>query len=168
MRKRPYAVDIAMAVTIVLVIAVFAGIPVRIYFMAKNSYAAGYTSQSSYEMRWEINIPDNFTERLHYSSPHGFTGDGYRYTVYEVPNDVEFRSWNYGVTRQTSRQPDMDASDVDRYVAAIKSNAELPEEYDVPFDEAASWEMLTKNGNNKLIIIHFRKIGQVHFAEKLM
>jgi hypothetical protein len=166
MMKRPHAVDIAMLTTILLVIAGFIGIPAYMYYVARNSYSANNTSQIAYEIRWGINIPDNYIEKLHYYSPHSFTGDGYRYTVYETLGDVEFRSWNYGVTRQTSSYSDMDISDIVQYITAIRLNADLTEEYYFPIDETVRWEMLTSN-NNRLIIIHFRKIGQVHFAEEL-
>jgi hypothetical protein len=79
-------------------------------------------------------------------------------------------SRNINILRQSNKYSDVGISDmglIEQCVQKIREDADLPEEYNILIGESDALEVLVENPNKMLIIIHFNKIGQVHFVENI-
>jgi hypothetical protein len=152
--------------TTIVIISFAVGVPILLYSAGQQYHSA----KKIYELIWDINIPVDFMEKFHYSSPRDFHGGGDRYTVYETARDFLFMSRNNSIIRQSNKFSDVGISDmgqIEQCVQRIRENADLPEEYNILINESDTLEVLIEAPNKTLVIIHFNKIQQVHFVENI-
>ncbi len=125
-----------------------------------------------YETYWGIDIPSDFRELYHTSTPQSFHGDGRRYTVIEAekmnsPLMVNAANGAKETEVYTGTSQDERNKDIEQYMKAISASLEVPEENKPPFDEFYVWKELKKYGNNTLAVLYFPELCRVYFAEEL-
>jgi hypothetical protein len=143
-------------------------VPILLYFMGKSYF----THERAYELTWRINIPSGFKEKKHYTSEHGFHGDGIRFTIFNVidmnPSLIMNSAGNVlNIETFAGSSPADKNDDVEKLVKSIISRLQVDEENAPRFDESYSWKLLIKDGNSRLVMLYFPKSNLAYFAEEL-
>ena len=163
--------NIIMIIFAIIIIVGIILIPALIYTAGKIYF----TRERIYEGTWEINIPSNFKESYHYTSPRGFQGDGIRYTIFvatEMNSNISLimNSTNRAkeIETRTGHSKDGRSKDIERFVQAIITELAVPEKNKPPFDVFYMWQERIKHGSDILVILYFPHTNRVYFAEELI
>jgi hypothetical protein len=152
-----------------VLLAFILGTPVLIYQICRS----GSTPEKPYERTWKISIPDHFTEKAHYSSEHGFQGDGWRYTVFQ--SDIKNAAFSMRpacppqeIAYSTDNSDEGRNEGAEAFLREAAENSDAPDEALPAFDEQYVWKELTKDDNDRLVVLYFPSSGLAFFAEELI
>lgn len=131
-----------------------------------------FTRERIYKANWEINIPAFIKEIDHYTSPHGFHGDGTCYTIFTVeqnlpPLIINSTSKPGEIETRNGIFQDDGSKDIEQFVQKIAVDLAVPESHMPPFNHFYYWRELVKHGNCTLVILYFPGTNRVYFAEEL-
>lgn len=152
-------------ISLILILIIL--IPILIY----NTGKSYFSRDRIYELTWQIDIPANFKEIYHYTDKHGFHGDGLRYTVFKAKEMNSTALINYKneakeIKRRIGNSKDTKDRNIERFVQNIISKLGVPEMNQPPFNRFFIFQEFIKR-NDRLVILYFPEINQIHFAEEL-
>ena len=154
-----------IVITLILILAI--SIPTLIYYTGKNYFSR----VKIYELTWQIHIPAEFKEIVHYTDEHGFHGDGLRYTVFEAKEMNSVAPIRYDnkveeIKRHSGNSEDVKDENIEGFVQDIIAELDVPEISKPSFDRLYIFQEFIKH-NDRLVILYFPEINQIYFAEEL-
>ena len=138
-------------------IAICVGIVVSIGMSVRSNVAAISTMAHGYEVRWNLDLPNDIKEVYHATSDHGFHGDGLRYTVYEPGRFIG------GILSGGTKDKN---EEMERWVNIIEENLTVAPEQRIDFSQEQLWQVYREE-DNKLYVLWSAETGRLTFAEWL-